>query len=564
MSFAILPLEIVLEIASHLKSECDINSLAQTDRRLYMILNPYLLKYHITQNRGRAALLWAAQTGDEALAKLLLSYNDTENCRVDPNCTDDMYWLTPRTIAAIKGHTNIVKLLHGTPGTAFVEFTITGRTPLSFAVENGHVEIVKFLIDNDELSAAKDWVRWRPLLLWATTPRPLLGDGGELYCKENDQTKMTKSSRLRAHYDHQQPGFITRHWYYYSRLLPPDSPPLQWMPMPAYEAIVDLLLKDRGALEATDRYGRTALCWAAECGYEEGVEVLLKKGAALQPPGRSPLLFAVANDHASIVRMLLERDTAQTLHTVSDGGVTPLNLAASGGHEEIVKLFLQKTVHQEHACFGSGWRPLIEASREGHTGVVELLLAEQARRWPGYSSLWQPLFWAAYGGYDDIVRLLLAAGASVDVGQFVVNNGGSTDPFLLFDGSTPLSAAAMRGHTLVAELLLEIGKCDVNTRDQHGWTPLTWAARSSDEGMVYLLLENGADSEFIDPPSPPGVFRYGVMARYGTISPEHVASQLSSVDGDEAPHYFFREALDSFGGTPRPSYPTYRYPVSFT
>ncbi|EGE83379.2 ankyrin repeat protein [Blastomyces dermatitidis ATCC 18188] len=395
----------------------------------------------------------------EALARLLLSYNDAENRRVDPNCADAMYRLSPLTIAAIKGHTNIVKLLHGTLGTLFVDVTNIGRTPLSFAVENGHVEI---------------------------------------------------SSRLRAHNDHQRPGFRPRHWSYYSRLLPPDLPPLQWMPMPAYEAIVDLLLKGRGALEATDRDGRTALCLAAECGYEEGVEILLKKGAALQPPDRSPLLFALANEHTSIVRILLEGDTAQTLHAVSDGRMTPLNLAASRGNEEMVKLFLQKTVHQEHACFSSSWRPLIEASREGHTGVVEFLveflLAEQARRWPGYSSLWQPLFWAAYGGYVTWWDCYSQPGEHL-----------------------MWATAAMHGHTLVAELLLETGKCDVNARDQHGWAPLTWASRSSDEEMVYPLLENGADSEYIDAPSPPPVFRYG------DIPLGHVASLLSSVDGDEAP-----------------------------
>ncbi|PGG96051.1 hypothetical protein GX51_08012 [Blastomyces parvus] len=554
MSFATIPVEIVLEIASHLKSECDINSLAQADRRLYLVLNSYLLNYHVTQNGGGEALLWAAQTGDEALARRLLSYNDAENRRVDPNCTDAIFELTPLSIAAIKGHTNIVKLLCETPGTSFLYASKMGRTALSFAVENGHVEVVKLLLHNSDLQAL-DRMRRRSLLLWATTHKPLLGDGGELYWKQHGQSqvKMKRSRRLRAYYDHQQPEFNSGHLYTYSRLLPPAAPPLQWMPQPTYEAIVDLLLMHSDTLEYRDNYGRTALGWAAACGYEEGVEVLLKKGAALQPPGRSPLLLAMANDHTSIVHMLLERDTAQILHTVSDGGMTPLNLAAWRGNEELVKLFLQKTVHQEHACFDSGWRPLIEASRRGHTGVVELLLAEQARRWPGYSSLWQPLFWAAYGGYYDIVKLLLAAGASVDVGQFVVD-GGNTDPFFLFEGSTPLAAAAMHGHTLVAELLLETGECDVNTPDKLGWTPLMWAARSRNDELVYLLLENGADSIYIDAPSPPRILCHG------STPEELVSSQWPSVNGDKPPHFFL---LDDIHHSPR-RWTTDYFPLSFT
>lgn len=82
----------------------------------------------------------------------------------------------------------------------------------------------------------------------------------------------------------------------------------------------DLLLVHRDTLETTDLHGRTILCWAAECRFEAGVELLLKKGVVLRPPRRSPLLCALANDHASIVRMLLERDIDHSFHTISDGG----------------------------------------------------------------------------------------------------------------------------------------------------------------------------------------------------------------------------------------------------
>ncbi|KKZ65268.1 hypothetical protein EMCG_08875 [[Emmonsia] crescens] len=147
---------------------------------------------------------------------------------------------------------------------------------------------------------------------------------------------MKKSSRLRVYYDHQQPVFDTNPSLFYTPMLPSHSTPIQWMAKPAYETILDLLLVHKDTLETIDLHGRTTLCWATEWGFEAGVELLLKKGAILRPPRRSPLLCALANDHASIVRMVLERDIDHSFHTISDEGVTPLNLAASRGNEEAV------------------------------------------------------------------------------------------------------------------------------------------------------------------------------------------------------------------------------------
>lgn len=36
-------------------------------------------------------------------------------------------------------------------------------------------------------------------------------------------------------------------------------------------------------------------------------------------------------------------------------------------------------------------------------------------------------------------------------------------------------------------------QADVNVQDEHGWTPLNWAAGTGDARMVKLLLEKGAD-----------------------------------------------------------------------
>jgi Ankyrin repeats (3 copies)/Ankyrin repeats (many copies) len=58
-------------------------------------------------------------------------------------------------------------------------------------------------------------------------------------------------------------------------------------------------------------------------------------------------------------------------------------------------------------------------------------------------------------------------------------------------GQTPLSWAAVSGREAVVKLLLETGKVDVDSKDTAGQTPLSWAAGSGHEAVVKLLLETG-------------------------------------------------------------------------
>lgn len=55
-----------------------------------------------------------------------------------------------------------------------------------------------------------------------------------------------------------------------------------------------------------------------------------------------------------------------------------------------------------------------------------------------------------------------------------------------------LIEAAKAGDVTNATHLIETG-VDVNQQDDHGWTPLNWAAGRGDLQMVSLLIEKGAD-----------------------------------------------------------------------
>jgi len=51
--------------------------------------------------------------------------------------------------------------------------------------------------------------------------------------------------------------------------------------------------------------------------------------------------------------------------------------------------------------------------------------------------------------------------------------------------------AALLGHEAVVKLLLATGKADVDSKDNEGQTPLSWAALLGHEAVVKLLLATG-------------------------------------------------------------------------
>jgi ankyrin repeat protein len=54
-------------------------------------------------------------------------------------------------------------------------------------------------------------------------------------------------------------------------------------------------------------------------------------------------------------------------------------------------------------------------------------------------------------------------------------------------GQTPLSWAAKRGNKAVVKLLLATGDVDIDLKDNSGQTPLSWAAERGHKAIVKLL-----------------------------------------------------------------------------
>ncbi len=102
---------------------------------------------------------------------------------------------------------------------------------------------------------------------------------------------------------------------------------------------------------------------------------------------------------------------------------------------------------------------------------------------PGYSSptakRWPLMLEALNNGNVDDVKKLIEEGVNVN---------------LLRDGITPLMIAASKGHTAVAEVIIQAG-VNINERSDNGDTALHMAAEQTGTDVVELLLHSGIDSE---------------------------------------------------------------------
>lgn len=234
---------------------------------------------------------------------------------------------------------------------------------------------------------------------------------------------------------------------------------------------------------------------------EDSVRALLDSGVNVNrtdpSDGRTLLSTAAHAGLVDITALLLCRGADPSL--CDNQGQTPLTLAARQGHVGVLQIMLDWIQDQESDTIQTllehsdieGWTALRSASWGGHNEAVKMLL-EAGVEVDGCDPEGRTaLRAAAWGGHEEILLTLLAHGAKVD----------SID----HEGRTPLIAAAYMGHKEAVEILLDAG-AQVDLADGDGRTALSVAAlcvpsaaAGSRHGeVVSLLLERGADPEHKD------------------------------------------------------------------
>ncbi|MCJ1248962.1 hypothetical protein MMC30_006183 [Trapelia coarctata] len=379
---------------------------------------------------GHTPLSRACALGNTVVLNFLLDRG------VDVNysgVTDEYYGRQSVLFVAAKfGQLEAVKLLLDHGAVPDPKTTYKNATPLFVSSENGHENVVQFLLENYgaeiDIEARSDG-KFSPLYIASSkghrgTVKILLSNGAV-------------------------PGQSL------------DYNESYWMPIHTASAnghvdVVQLLLT-HGArvspISSLESGNQTPLHLASQYGHVEVVRLLLLSGASVSETttkeyGRvlNPLHLALQAGHTETVRLLLENSAEGAVFERSNSGWMPLHYASRHGHTELVQFLLDRGAKvEEKTNQADGWTACHLASMHGHTETVQLLLANGASPLTKAGTHeWTPLCSAASNGHLETARVL------VDNGARVLEK---TRPGLLQRADTAISLAKKGHHTDVVTLL---------------------------------------------------------------------------------------------------------------
>ena len=244
-------------------------------------------------------------------------------------------------------------------------------------------------------------------------------------------------------------------------------------------AAVELLLANKANINAVGDEGKTPMHIAVKKENLEIARALLDKGSDIKGEAGKELLFLAAeNEDFELVRLLIGKGV--DINTKNRGGETLLHIAVEKGHLEIVRALLEKNA-DINAKNQYGNTPLLAAIEKGHLEITRALLDKGADI-KGEAGK-ELLFLAAENEDFELVRLLIGKGVDINT----KNRG----------GETLLHIAVEKGHLEIVRALLE-KNADINAKNQYGNTPLLAAIEKGHLEITRALLDKGADINIED------------------------------------------------------------------
>ena len=515
-------------------------------------LNLRLLEYPFLTY---AAQFWGrhlAKAEDEKLEKTTLKLLDSEEVMMAINQVAHLSnfkfpgysqlfprQVTPLHLASSLGLLSMVVLFGAAHQKDLDSPDSFGWTALHRAAENGHEQIVKFLMEKDcdvnlaatfggtalHRAAKNGHARIAALLLGSEKKLVDVQDnygGTALHRAARDGHKMVAQLLFDNGAD------INRKYSFIAALtllkkngfIDANATSRGYRYVDVWRSQDEAMARNEAEITASERLqGGTALHEAAGSGDEGVVKLLLQSGAmvdALDNFGATPIHRAAYNGHIETIR-LLRQNGAHLDHGFYHGAVTremvekeayrerqrqwkakdwvfrnmmagsPLRQAAKNGQEQAVRLLLSYDPNP-NAAGQFGGSVLHQAAQSGHTEIVKLLLEngadvdtvdESSTTHRGGTALHS----AAAGGHLEVIRILLKAGANVNKCRGI---GASH--------ATPLYLAAKGGHEALCLLLLGHGAEIDPGIDYHGITPFEEAAKQGNTNLLQLLLDHGAEN----------------------------------------------------------------------
>ncbi|GBN59406.1 Ankyrin-2 [Araneus ventricosus] len=439
-------------------------------------------------------LLEAAQSGDLEKIKYLMQQAGIDLNSVDKNKN------TPLHLAAEKGHAEVVQVLLESedidvnaknldksklpypvhPGDDPDRQKLTnGKAALYLAVNNGHFEVVKLLINHKETDVNTKDKYGKPCLHSAVTngfteiTKLLLShikiDPNVQYpCNDHYTALHTAIERLnmeiiRALINHPDIDLNIKERY-------KELTPFQMAVKENVLPVVEIMLQHPGTdVNTMDKFRQTPLCNCVEKGNVNMAELLLKAGVKV---GEDVLKISTSDSigiksNPTIVQMI--KDYIRGNIKVSGKGLLSANegllAAAQNGDSQRVQELLKQSGIDVNYVDTNGNTCLHLAAERGCVEIVRELLKRSDIEVNVKNRDDSKYIYPIYVG-DDPTR-----------GELTV-------------GNTPLFCAVMRGHLEVVKLLLNHYKIDVNAKDKYDKSCLYLAVVKGYKTIVQALLRH--------------------------------------------------------------------------
>ncbi|XP_066142046.1 serine/threonine-protein phosphatase 6 regulatory ankyrin repeat subunit B isoform X7 [Euwallacea fornicatus] len=457
-----------------------------------------------TKQHETAFHLVASAGNNDVLLEMIAHMSPTDSQKA-LNRQNANGW-TPLLIASHKGHIDLVNNLLANHARVDV-FDSDGRSALHLAAEHGYLHVCDSLLTNKAFINSKS---------------------------RNGRTALHLAA-LNG-YVHLVKFLIKDHNAVIDILTLKKQTPLHLAAGAGQIEVCKLLLELGADIDATDEDGQKPIHAACQNNFSEVAKLFLQQHPSLvmatTKHGNTCAHIAAAQGSVTVIEELMKFDRQGVIsarNKVTDA--TPLQMAAEGGHAEVVKALVRAGASVTDENKG-GFTAVHLAAQHGHLQVLEVLRSSNNLRVTSKKLGVTPLHVAAYFGQADTVRELLTHvpgtvksdspnGASLvpalgnesgmtplhlasfsgkeNVVRLLLNSAGvQVDAATHENGYNPMHLACYGGHVTVVGLLLSRSAELLESKDRHGKTGLHIAATHGHYQMVEVLLGQGAEINAAD------------------------------------------------------------------
>ncbi|KAL6268501.1 hypothetical protein P5V15_001633 [Pogonomyrmex californicus] len=419
-----------------------------------------------TRQAQESAFHHCALAGNNEVLSEIISRMSATEVQKALNRQNAVGW-TPLLIAAHRGHMELVTTLLANHGRVDV-FDLEGRSALHLAAEHGYLQICDALLANKAFINSKSRVGRTALHLAAMNG-----------------------------YTHLVRFLVQDHGAAIDVLTLRKQTPLHLAAGAGQLEVCKLLLELGASIDATDDQGQKPIHAAAMNNYAEVAQLFLQRHPSLvmacTKDGNTCAHIAAMQGSVRVIEELMKFDRQGVItarNKLTDA--TPLQLAAEGGHAEVVKALIRAGA----SCADenrAGFTAVHLAAQHGHGQVLEVMRSSQSLRISSKKLGVTALHVAAYFGQADTVRELLThipgtVKSDPPTGGSLVGELGAES------GMTPLHLAAYSGNENVVRLLLNSAGVQVDAATtENGWNPLHLACFGGHITVVGLLLSRSAE-----------------------------------------------------------------------